>query len=124
MRIATWNVNSLKARQDAVEAWLARAKPDIAAACRRRSSADQDAPVMAFAMHGYDLVHHGEGRWNGVAIAVRQGLGGRTSSRPISAWMAGARQQRRRVDRRAARTTSTRSTRRAWSARCAVACAS
>jgi exodeoxyribonuclease-3 len=30
---------------------------------------------MAFAMAGYDLVHHGEGRWNGVAIAVRQGLG-------------------------------------------------
>ena len=34
--------------------------------------ADDDAPVMAFAMAGYDLVHHGEGRWNGVAIAVRQ----------------------------------------------------
>jgi len=34
---------------------------------------DDDAPVMAFAMAGYDLVHHGEGRWNGVAIAARQG---------------------------------------------------
>jgi exodeoxyribonuclease-3 len=30
---------------------------------------------MAFAMAGYDLIHHGEGRWNGVAIAIRQGLG-------------------------------------------------
>ncbi len=35
---------------------------------------DTDAPVMAFAMAGYQLVHHGEGRWNGVAIAARDGL--------------------------------------------------
>ncbi len=35
---------------------------------------DDDAPVMAFAMAGYQLVHHGEGRWNGVAIAARDGL--------------------------------------------------
>ncbi len=35
---------------------------------------DADAPVMAFAMAGYQLVHHGEGRWNGVAIAARDGL--------------------------------------------------
>src|SRR4249920_1210093 len=34
---------------------------------------DVDAPLMTFAMAGYQLVHHGEGRWNGVAIAVRQG---------------------------------------------------
>ena len=36
---------------------------------------------MAFAMAGYELVHHGEGRWNGVAIAARQGLGIERSSR-------------------------------------------
>jgi exodeoxyribonuclease-3 len=35
---------------------------------------DDDAPTMAFAMLGYTLVHHGEGRWNGVAIALREGL--------------------------------------------------
>ncbi len=35
---------------------------------------DADAPVMAFAMAGYQLIHHGEGRWNGVAIAAREGL--------------------------------------------------
>ena len=35
---------------------------------------DADAPVMAFGMAGYQLVHHGEGRWNGVAIAARNGL--------------------------------------------------
>jgi exodeoxyribonuclease-3 len=73
MRIATWNVNSLKARQDAVEAWLARAEPDILL-MQETKLGDGDAPVMAFAMLGYQLVHHGEGRWNGVAIAARDGL--------------------------------------------------
>ena len=73
MRIATWNVNSLKARQDAVEAWLTRAEPDILL-IQETKLTDDDAPVMAFAMAGYQLVHHGEGRWNGVAIAVRNGL--------------------------------------------------
>jgi exodeoxyribonuclease-3 len=73
MRIATWNVNSLKARQDAVEAWIGRAKPDILL-MQETKLGDGDAPVMAFGMLGYQLVHHGEGRWNGVAIAARDGL--------------------------------------------------
>ncbi len=73
MRIATWNVNSLKARQEAVERWLERAAPDILL-MQETKLTDDDAPVMAFAMAGYQLVHHGEGRWNGVAIAVRDGL--------------------------------------------------
>ena len=72
MRIATWNVNSLKARQEAVERWLERAAPDILL-IQETKLTDADAPVMAFAMAGYQLVHHGEGRWNGVAIAARQG---------------------------------------------------
>ena len=74
MRIATWNVNSLKARQDKVDGWLERAAPDVLL-MQETKLGDDDAPVMAFAMAGYDLVHHGEGRWNGVAIAVRQGIG-------------------------------------------------
>jgi exodeoxyribonuclease-3 len=73
MRIATWNVNSLKARQEAVEIWLGRAAPDILL-MQETKLTDSDAPVMAFAMAGYQLVHHGEGRWNGVAIAARDGL--------------------------------------------------
>jgi exodeoxyribonuclease-3 len=72
MRIATWNVNSLKARQEAVEKWLVRAAPDILL-IQETKLTDADAPVMAFAMAGYQLVHHGEGRWNGVAIAAREG---------------------------------------------------
>jgi exodeoxyribonuclease-3 len=73
MRIATWNVNSLKARQDAVENWLKRADPDILL-MQETKLGDADAPVMAFGMLGYQLVHHGEGRWNGVAIAAKDGL--------------------------------------------------
>ena len=73
MRIATWNVNSLKARQEFVEKWLERAAPDILL-MQETKLGDVDAPVMAFGMLGYQLVHHGEGRWNGVAIAARNGL--------------------------------------------------
>ena len=72
MRIATWNVNSLKARTDAVEQWVERARPDVLL-MQETKLADADAPEMPFRMLGYELVHHGEGRWNGVAIASRVG---------------------------------------------------
>ena len=70
MRVATWNVNSLKARMDRVLEWLERAQPDVLL-MQETKLADEDAPVMPFRMRGYELVHHGEGRWNGVAIASR-----------------------------------------------------
>ncbi|HEY0444427.1 MAG TPA: exodeoxyribonuclease III [Candidatus Limnocylindrales bacterium] len=73
MRIATWNVNSLKARLEKIEWWLDRAAPDVLM-IQETKLTDAEAPVMAFGMAGYDLVHHGEGRWNGVAIALRKGL--------------------------------------------------
>ena len=73
MRIATWNVNSLKARQEAVEKWLARAEPDVLL-IQETKLADADAPVMPMRMLGYEMAHHGEGRWNGVAILSRVGL--------------------------------------------------
>ncbi len=73
MRIATWNVNSLKARQEAVENWLAKAEPDVLLLQETKLS-DADAPVMPMRMLGYELAHHGEGRWNGVAILSRVGI--------------------------------------------------
>ena len=73
MRIATWNVNSLKARQEAVERWLERAAPDVLLV-QETKLADGDAPELPFRMAGYELLHHGEGRWNGVAIASRVGI--------------------------------------------------
>jgi exodeoxyribonuclease-3 len=73
VRIATWNVNSLKARLEKVEWWLERATPDVLLLQETKLS-DELAPVLPFSMAGYELLHHGEGRWNGVAIASRVGL--------------------------------------------------
>jgi exodeoxyribonuclease-3 len=70
MRIATWNVNSLKARMERVLEWLDRASPDVLL-MQETKLADDDAPLLPFKMRGYELVHHGEGRWNGVAIASK-----------------------------------------------------
>ncbi len=74
MRIATWNVNSLNARLDKVWWWLDRARPDVLL-MQETKLADADAPAAAFRERGYELAHHGEGRWNGVAIASRAGIG-------------------------------------------------
>ena len=74
MRIATWNVNSMKARLEKIEWWLDRAAPDVLLMQETKLS-DADAPLMTFQMAGYQLVHHGEGRWNGVAIAAKEGIG-------------------------------------------------
>jgi len=73
MRIATWNVNSLKARLEKVTWWLERAKPDVLLMQETKLS-DDDIPRDVFARAGYDVAHHGEGRWNGVAIASRVGV--------------------------------------------------
>src|SRR5262250_946288 len=75
MRIATWNVNSLKASLEKVIWWLERTKPDVLL-MQETKLADADAPVETFNQAGYELAHHGEGRWNGVAIASRCGIGG------------------------------------------------
>jgi exodeoxyribonuclease-3 len=73
VRVATWNVNSLKARLPRVEEWLAQARPDVL--CLQETKLADDAfPAMTFAGLGYDAVHHGEGRWNGVAILSRVGV--------------------------------------------------
>lgn len=72
MRIATWNVNSLKARLEKVGWWLERAQPDVLL-LQETKLTDRDAPHDEFTRWGYTLAHHGEGRWNGVAIASRLG---------------------------------------------------
>jgi exodeoxyribonuclease-3 len=73
VRVATWNVNSLNARLPRVEEWLAHARPDVL--CMQETKLSDDAfPAMTFAALGYDAIHHGEGRWNGVAILSRVGI--------------------------------------------------
>ena len=73
MRIATWNVNSLKARMDRVPEWLAYAQPDVLCMQETKLS-DMAFPHMAFSALGYESAHHGSGQWNGVAILSRTGL--------------------------------------------------
>jgi len=75
MRIATWNINSLNARLAKVTWWLDRAKPDVLL-MQETKLADADAPTGIFREAGYAVAHHGEGRWNGVAIASRCGIDG------------------------------------------------
>lgn len=71
--IATWNVNSLNARMPRVEEWLADVEPDVLCLQETKMS-DAQFPGMDFQRLGYDSVHHGEGRWNGVAILSRVGI--------------------------------------------------
>jgi exodeoxyribonuclease-3 len=73
VRIATWNVNSLRMRLPRVEEWLDYARPDVL--CMQETKlADEAFPVMAFNALGYEVAFHGQGQWNGVAIASRVGL--------------------------------------------------
>ena len=73
MRLATWNVNSIRARVDRVTDWLERADVDVLAMQETKCTDDQ-FPTMPFAALGYDVVHYGHNQWNGVAIASRVGL--------------------------------------------------
>lgn len=73
MRIATWNVNSLRARLPKVTDWLTRHGVDVLL-MQETKLADDAAPEVPFRVIGYELAHYGEGRWNGVAIASRVGL--------------------------------------------------
>ena len=73
VRIATWNVNSLKVRLPRVEEWIGYAQPDVL--CLQETKlADSAFPGLAFEALGYEAAHHGEGRWNGVAVLSRVGL--------------------------------------------------
>lgn len=73
MRIATWNVNSLRVRLPRVEEWISDVRPDVV--CLQETKLAEDAfPHLAFEQLGYESVHHGQGQWNGVAIVSRVGL--------------------------------------------------
>jgi exodeoxyribonuclease-3 len=73
VRVATWNVNSLKARLQRVEEWLTEVQPDVL--CMQETKLADDAfPALTFQSMGYDSCHHGQGRWNGVAILSKVGL--------------------------------------------------
>ncbi len=70
MRIATWNVNGLRARLDFVRIWLESRKPDIVG-MQELKLTDDEFPADAFEDLGYEAVCHGQKGWNGVAILSR-----------------------------------------------------
>jgi exodeoxyribonuclease III len=73
VRIATWNVNSLPARLPRLLEWLDLTKPDVV--CMQETKiADEAFPEAEVGALGYQAVHHGEGRWNGVAVLSRVGV--------------------------------------------------
>ncbi len=67
MKIATWNVNSIKARHDNVIDWLKQAEPDVAC-LQEIKSVDDAFPAAAFEELGYNVATHGQKTYNGVAI--------------------------------------------------------
>ena len=73
MRIATWNVNSVRSRIDRVEAFLTRHDIDVLALQETKARDDQ-WPTMGLEALGYDVAMLGRNQWNGVAIVSRVGL--------------------------------------------------
>ena len=67
MRIVTWNVNSVRIRQEMVEAWLLKHEPDVLC-LQEIKVVDDDFPVAAFEALGYRSIVYGQKTYNGVAI--------------------------------------------------------
>ena len=80
LSIVTWNVNSLKAREEYVADYLDTAAPDVL--CLQELKLTDDAvPRDLFESRGYELAIHGQKQWNGVLIA---------SKSPLSAGVSGS----------------------------------
>ncbi|GGP96114.1 exodeoxyribonuclease-3 [Actinomadura coerulea] len=73
MRLATWNVNSVKARLPRLLAWLDETKPDVVCLQETKCRADL-FPAAEVEELGYATAAHGDGRWNGVAVLSRVGI--------------------------------------------------
>ena len=73
MKIAAWNVNSIKARLEPALAWLKAAKPDIVA-LQEIKCVDENFPADAFEALGYNCAVHGQKTYNGVAILSKSPL--------------------------------------------------
>jgi exodeoxyribonuclease III len=76
VRIATWNVNSIKQRIPRLLPWLDERQPDVV--CLQETKLGNEVFVALLgaelAGRGYELAVHGEAQWNGVAILSRVGL--------------------------------------------------
>lgn len=76
MRIATWNVNSVKQRVPRLLPWLDERKPDVVCLQETKLTDEAFAELLGaeLADRGYEVATHGEAAWNGVAILSRVGL--------------------------------------------------
>jgi exodeoxyribonuclease-3 len=76
MRIATWNVNSVKQRLPRLLPWLDERQPDVLCLQETKLADDAFAALLEdeLAQRGYEVAAHGEATWNGVAILSRVGL--------------------------------------------------
>ena len=76
VRIATWNVNSVKQRLPRLLPWLDERKPDVVCLQETKLADDAFAELLGseLADRGYEVATHGEAAWNGVAILSRAGL--------------------------------------------------
>lgn len=73
MRIATWNVNSVRSRADRIVDFLSRHDVDVLT-LQETKVADEKFPYETFTRLGYEVAHVGHHQWNGVAILSRVGL--------------------------------------------------
>ncbi|RPF27211.1 exodeoxyribonuclease III [Georgenia muralis] len=73
MRLATWNVNSIRTRVDRVVAFLERSGTDVLA-LQETKCTDEQFPLLPFEAAGYEVVTHGLSQWNGVAVVSRVGV--------------------------------------------------
>ena len=73
MKIASWNINSLRKRQDRLFAWLEGTEPDVV--CLQETKCpDELFPALALQAVGYRSAYHGEKSYNGVAILAKHEL--------------------------------------------------
>src|SRR6266516_3989280 len=71
MKIASWNINALRKRQDRLFAWLESTQPDVVG-LQETKCPDEQFPVLALQSVGYHSAYHGEKSYNGVAILSKQ----------------------------------------------------
>ena len=76
VRIATWNVNSVKQRVPRLLPWLDQRRPDVVCLQETKLADDAFAALLGdeLAARDYEVAAHGEAAWNGVAILSRVGL--------------------------------------------------
>jgi exodeoxyribonuclease-3 len=76
VRIATWNVNSVKQRVPRLLPWLDQRRPDVVCLQETKLADEAFAELLGdeLSQRGYELALHGEATWNGVAILSRVGL--------------------------------------------------